>query len=78
MLKDINVPYSYAFGTLCSAIYEDMINITKFISFYDSIFIFSTFLIDILFLIFLIFIIILNEADKQILIFITKIIKRNY
>ncbi len=78
MLKDINVPYSYAFGTLCSAIYDDMINLTKFVSFYDSIFIFLTFLIDILFLIFLIFMIILNEADKQILIFITKIIKRNY
>ena len=78
MLKDINVPYSYAFETLCSAIYDDMLNLTKFISFYDSIFIFSTLLIYILFLIFLIFMIILNDADKQILIFITKIIKRNY
>ena len=77
ILKDINIPYVYASGAFYNSIYDDMINLTKHISFFNSIFILVIFFIDGLFLIFLIFMIILNGINKKILIFITKIIKKN-
>jgi hypothetical protein len=77
MLKDLNVPYVYAFGALCNNIYEDMINLSKLIIFYDTLLNLATFLIAILLLFFLIFMIYFNEDDKKIMIFITKILKKN-
>ena len=77
MLKDMNIPFTLAEGSIYSAIYTDMNNLNEYISFFEIIFINITFLINFVILAFLIIIFIVNEKCKKILVFISKIFKKN-
>ena len=76
IIKDINIPFTFAEGSIYSAIYTDMNNLNKFISFFEIIFNDITYFINFVFLVFLIIIFIVNEKSKKILVFIYKIFKK--
>ena len=75
ILKNMNVPFSFASGTIYSTIDKDMNDLTKYISKYELIFIVITFIIDGLFLLYIFWIVTLNEQDKKTILYITKIIQ---
>ena len=75
ILKDMNVPFSFATGTLYSAVSKDMEELNNYISRYEIIFIVIIFIIDGLFLLYIFTIIVLNEKDKNILTFVSKVMK---
>jgi len=75
ILKDMNVPFSFASGTIYFTIDKDMNDLTNYISRFELIFIVITFIIDGLFLLFIFWIVTLNEKDKNIFLYITKIIQ---
>ena len=76
MLKDINIPFTFADGTLFSANSEDMKNLNKNISQYELIYISITLIIDVLILCLLIIMIFVNEKAKNILVFLGNILKK--
>ena len=76
IMKDMNVPFSFGSGAFYSAVDRDMKELTNYISKFELIFIIIIFIIDGLFLLFIFWIIALNERDKNILIYIAKIIQR--
>jgi hypothetical protein len=77
MLKDMNIPFTFAGGTIYSAINTDMNNLNRYISFFEIIFNIITYFINIVFLVFLMIMLIVNEKSKKILVFISKIFKKN-
>jgi hypothetical protein len=76
ILRDMNLPFTFASGTLYSATNEDMNNLNNFISNMELVFIILTYTIDGIFICFLILMIISIEKNKNILIFIAKTIKK--
>jgi hypothetical protein len=76
ILRDMNLPFTFASGTLYSATNEDMNNLNNFISNMELVFIILTYTIDGIFICFLILMIISIEKNKKILIFIAKTIKK--
>ena len=76
MLRDINIPFTFADGTLFSATSEDMKNLNKNISQNEVIYISITLIIDILILCSLIIMIFFNEKAKNILVFLGNILKK--
>ena len=76
MLKDMNIPFTLAIGSLFSVTDKDLDQLNKKISNYEIVFIVISLLIDVFFLCFLIVMIIYNEKMKKTLIFIGNIIKR--
>ena len=76
ILKDMNVPFSFASGTIYYAVDKDMNDLTNYISKFELIFIVITFIIDGLFLLYIFWIVTLNEKDKNAFLYITKIIQR--
>jgi len=77
MIKDMNIPFTFAGGTIYSAINTDMNNLNRYISFFEIIFNIITYFINIVFLVFLIIMLIFSEKRKKILVFISKIFKKN-
>lgn len=77
MIKDMNIPFTFAEGAIYSAINTDMNYLNRNISFFEIIFIVITFFINIVFLVFLIIMLIVNEKSKKVLVFISKIFKKN-
>jgi len=77
MIKDLNVPFVFALGALYNAVYKDINDLSNYVSFFEIIFISVIFIVDIFLLFFLIIMIYVNENDKYILIFLSKIIKKN-
>lgn len=79
ILKDMNIPFSLGIGALFGTVKVDMNNLIEFISFYEIFFISLSFILEILFLLYLIFIVIYIEKSKNILLYISKILKKiNY
>ena len=76
ILRDMNLPFTFASGTLYSATNEDMNNLNNYISKMELFFIIITYIIDGTFICLLILMIISNEKNKSILIFIAKTIKK--
>ena len=76
MLRDMNIPFTFASGALFSSTKEDMSDLNKFISSYEIIFICVTFIIDLIFLCLLAIIFFNTEKSKKILVFITNILKK--
>ena len=76
ILKDMNVPLSFASGALYTAVATDMKDLTNYISRFELIFIAITYIIDGLFILYIFWNIYLNEKDKNILVYITKIIQK--
>ena len=76
MLRDINIPFTFAEGTLFSATSEDMKNLNKNISQYELIYISITLIIDVLILCLLIIMVFFNEKAKNILVFLGNILKK--
>ena len=77
MLKDMNIPFTFAGGTIYSAINTDMNNLNRYISFFEIIFNIITYFVNFVFLVFLMIMLIVNEKSKKILVFISKIFKKN-
>ena len=77
MLRDMNVPFTFASGSLYSGTSEDMNNLNNYISDMELVFIILTYTFDIIFLFFLIFMMISNERSKKIFVFISKILKKS-
>ena len=75
ILKDMNVPFSFASGTIYFAIDKDMNDLTNYISKFELVFVIITFIIDGLFLLYIFWIVTLNEKDKNTILYITKIIQ---
>ena len=76
MLKDMNIPFTLAIGSLFSVTDKDLNQLNKKISFYETVFIIITLFVDIFFLCFLIAFILYNEKTKKTLVFIGQIIKK--
>jgi hypothetical protein len=76
IIKDINLPFQLALGTIYSSLSNDINKLNNYESFLEIAFICVTFFADVLFLIFLLLMIYFNESDKNILIFISKILKK--
>ena len=76
MLRDMNIPFTFASGALFSSTKEDMSDLNKIISSYEIIFICVTFIIDLIFLCLLAIIFFNTEKSKKILVFITNILKK--
>ena len=76
MLKDMNIPFTFASGTLFCGAKEDMDELNNLFSFYEIIFIISTYLTDGIFLVFILMMISFNEKNKSILVFIQSILKK--
>ena len=74
ILKDMNVPFSFASGTIYFTVDKDMNDLTNYISKFELIFIVITFIIDGLFLLYIFWIVTVNEKDKNTILYITKII----
>ena len=75
ILKDMNVPFSFASGTIYFTVDKDMNDLTNYISKFELIFIVITFIIDGLFLLYIFWIVTINEKDKNTILYITKIIQ---
>ena len=79
IIRDMNIPFSLGIAALFGTVKVDMDNLISFISFYEIFFISLSFLLEVLFLLYLIFIILYIEKSKNILLYITKILKKiNY
>ena len=76
ILKDMNVPFSFGSGAIYSAVDVDMKDFTNNVSKYEIIFLIIIFIIDGLFLLYIFYIITINEKDKNIIIFIAKILQK--
>ena len=76
MLKDMNVPFTFAIGTLFSSVNEDITQLNKMITHYELVFISITSIICSIFSCFLIIMLLYNEKMKKILVFIGKILKK--
>ena len=76
MLKDMNIPLTFASGALFSSVNNDLNALNSFFSYVEMIFIVVTYIIDALFFCFLIFMISNNEKNKNILYYIQKILKK--
>jgi len=76
ILKDMNIPFSLGIGALFGTVKTDMNNLIEFISFNEILFISLSFVFEILFLLYLIFMILYIEKSKNILLYITKILKK--
>ena len=77
IIKDINLPFKFALGTIFHYLNIDLNRLHNYASVLEIAFIFLTFIADILFLLFLLLMIYFNSIDKNILVFISKIIKKN-
>ena len=77
MIRDMNIPSENAIGTFYSTIINDIEEIINSVSLFELIFIILIYEFDLLILFFLIAFVLFNENDKSILIFISKIIKKN-
>ena len=75
ILKNLNVPFSFASGAIYSAIDNDMKELNNYISRYELVFIAITFILDALFLLYIFSIISINEKDKNVLVYIAKIMQ---
>ena len=79
IMRDLNFPFSMGIAALFGTVKVDMDNLIDYISFYEIFFISLSFVLEILFLLYLIFIIFFIEKSKNILLYITKILKKfNY
>ena len=76
MLKDINIPFTFAAGTFFSSASEDMMYLNKNITQKELIYISITLVIDAIALCLLIIMLYFNEKSKDILVFIGNIIKK--
>jgi hypothetical protein len=76
IIKDMNIPFSLGIGALFETVKVDMDNLISFISFYEIFYISLSFLLVVLFLLYLIFIVFYIEKSKNILLYITKILKK--
>ena len=76
ILKDLNVPFSFATGAIYTAVNKDMDELNNYISKYEIIYLVITFIIDGLFLVYIFIIVSFNEKDKNILVFVTKVMQR--
>ena len=63
MLKDMNIPFTFAGGTIYSAINTDMNNLNRYISFFEIIFNIITYFVNFVFLVFLMIMLIVNEKS---------------
>jgi len=77
MLRDLNIPFTFALGSYYMSVINDMINLIKSVKSQELFFISTFYLIDLLFFLFLIYISTFNSKDKKILIFLSKILKNN-
>ena len=75
ILKNMNVPFSFGSGALYSAVDRDMKELNNYISNFELIFIAITYVLDGLFLLYIFSIISINEKDKNVLVYITKIMQ---
>ena len=75
ILKNMNVPFSFGSGALYSAVDRDMKELNNFISKFELVFIAILYVIDGLFLLYIFSIISINEKDKNILVYITKVMQ---
>ena len=79
IIKDMNMPFSFAIGTLFGSVKIDMDNLINYISFFEILFISLSFVLEVIFLLYLIFIVLYIEKSKNILLYIAKILKKiNY
>ena len=76
MLKDMNIPFTFASGAIYSSASEDLNQLNELFSFYEMIFIIITYIFDALIFSFIIIMISYNEKNKNILYFIQKILKK--
>jgi len=76
IIKDMNMPFSFAIGTLFGSVKIDMDNLINYISFYEILFISISFVLEVIFLLYLIFIVLYIEKSKNILLYIAKILKK--
>ena len=75
ILKDMNVPFSFGSGAIYSAVNKDMENMNNYISNFELVFIAIIYVIDGLFMLYIFTIVSINEKDKNILSYITKIMQ---
>ena len=75
ILKNMNVPFSFGSGALYSAVDRDMKELNNYISQFELVFIAILYVIDGLFLLYIFSIISINEKDKNILVYITKVMQ---
>ena len=75
ILKNMNVPFSFGSGAFYSAVDRDMKELNNFISKFELVFIAILYVIDGLFLLYIFSIISINEKDKNILVYITKVMQ---
>ena len=76
ILKDMNVPFSFGSGTIYSAVDVDMKDLTNDISKYEFNYLIIIFIIDGLFLLYIFYMITINEKDKNIIVYIAKILQK--
>ena len=76
ILRDMNVPFTYAAGSLCVSINKDLNQLNMGIANHEMIFIIITYIIDALFLCFLLIMVFCNEKYKNLIVFIVKIVKK--
>ena len=77
MLRDLNIPFTFAVGSYYISVYNDMNSLIKSVKSQELFFIFTFYLIHALSFLFLIYISALNSKDKKILVFLSKILKKN-
>ena len=77
MLKDMNIPSENILATFYNTLSTDLKNLKNSILFYESFFIIMTYGFELLLLLFLIIMTYYNEMEKNALIFVSKILKKN-
>ena len=77
MLRDLNIPFTFAVGSYYISVINDMNSLIKSVKSQELMFIFTFYLMDILFFLFLIYTSAFNSKDKKILIFLSRILKNN-
>ena len=76
ILKDMNLPFTFTSGTIFLSINEDLDELIHTFIYYEVIFFIIYYTADALFLIFIIIMITSNEKNKNILVFIKKILNK--
>ena len=76
ILRDMSIPCEIAIATFYTSVLNDIKELGDSISYFELLFIIIIYAIDLLFLLFLVIMIYFNEIDKQILIIISKILKK--
>ena len=76
MLKDMNIPFTFASGAIFSSTSDDLNQLNQLFSFNEMIFIIITYIFDSLIFALIIIMISCNEKNKNILYFIQKILKK--